>query len=716
MKRKTIIIAIAIVAIVITGSLVSTLTSAQRFGTIETTNWKDDAQTVISIPVEAGTFAYDNLDRDEAMPHGPNSISLTDEGNVLVGNWVDNTATEMLLSGEVTNKVKFEEATAINDVRKFEGRYYALDRTADGTHVVSDIGEKTKTEKNAFRFSAIDASANVGEIATADLEGRERALGSVSKRQRPDKITVSPGHAFEADANVLKVWRGKTLIARWSAKRSIAETRLLGSLENGDFFVVAYEMIGTDRILFDQRVLHFAVNGNLIDMARVPQDQYYNIANDAALAADGNVYVLMPQEKSLDIIRLNFKVNLTELETVVSAVVDDQPATKALALTLPSVTRQQIESTANYYFNTSTYIPASRVTGACRVKPSYITGAGNYTRVPYSWGGFDSPADFSNKMNSTTVYLAGHNAGYYSSCPVQPAGTDCSGAVGQLWRNPGHPFSTRDVVGTYAQVINWTQLRKGDALNYAGRHIFVYVWESTGNYVNTWEATGDSGANGMLAWQRTWSDARNYQPVRYNGLSITNPTARISAISSYGVQYENSSGNYNVSPGGSVVFTFDAARSSANVGSVDSWVWKINGTQVSTASRFNFTLGRGVHTVSLTITNSDGGTSATSLIIAVNEVQIIVRPTISSYSWNSTPTANVYFNGTVNGTNFVVGSTRLFFCNSSNTCYEQPSSLISVSSTTRLTVSNVRLAQGYWTMFARNAAGDSPRSSSFYVR
>ena len=221
----------------------------------------------------------------------------------------------------------------------------------------------------------------------------------------------------------------------------------------------------------------------------------------------------------------------------------------------------------------------------------------------------------------------------------------------------------------------------------------------------------------MLAWQRSWSDVRNYQPVRYNGLAVTNPTARMSAISSHGIQWENSTGTYQVSPGGSIVFTFDAARSSANVGSIDGWTWKINGTQVRAGvSRFNYTLGRGSHDVSLSVTNTDGGTSTTSLRIIVNEVQIIVRPTISGYSWSSTPTANVYFSGTVYGTNFVVGGTRLFFCNPSITCYEQPNSLVSVSSSTRLIVSNVRLSRGYWTMFARNAAGDSPRSSSFYVR
>ena len=651
------------------------------------------------------------------MPHGPNSIFFTDEGNVLVGNWVDNTATELSLTGDVLTKVKFDEATAINDVRKFNGRYYAIDRTAEGTQVVSDVGERTKTERTTFRFSASDGSANVGEIATADLEGKERALDR-SKRQRPDNLTVSPGRPFDAEANLLKVWRGKTLIAEWKAVNPIAETRLLGSLTNGDFYVVVYEMIGSDRILFDHRVLHFNTNGDLIEMARVPQDQYYNVANDAALAADGSVYILMPREKNMDVIRLNFRSELPDVTLPEPKGDLVEPEAEAAAVSLPSTTRAQIETVANNYFTTSTYVPASRVTGTCRVKPSYITGAGNYASVPYSWGGSDLPLDFANKMGGSTIVLAGHAAGYYSSCNVRPAGADCSGAVGQLWKNPAHPFSTSDVLSAgYASVIDWTQLWKGDALNRAGRHIFAYVSGSYGNSFSTWEATADPGTHRMLAWSRSWSDVRNYQPIRYYGLSVTNPTARMSAISTYGVQWENSTGTYQVSPGGSVVFTFDADRSSANAGSIDGWTWKINGTQVRTGvSRFNYTLARGTHDVSLAVTNTNGGISTTWLRIIVKEVQIIVRPTIASYSWTSTPTANVYFGGTVYGTNFVVGGTRLFFCNSSNICYEQPNSLVSVANATRLAVSNVRLARGYWTMFARNAAGDSARSSSFYVQ
>jgi hypothetical protein len=48
-------------------------------------------------------------------------------------------------------------------------------------------------------------------------------------------------------------------------------------------------------------------------------------------------------------------------------------------------------------------------------------------------------------------------------------------------------------------------------------------------------------------------------------------------------------------------------------------------------------------------------------------------PTINSFSWASTPMINQNFSGRINGTNFVVGGSQVFFCIAgSNTCYQQP--------------------------------------------
>jgi hypothetical protein len=92
------------------------------------------------------------------------------------------------------------------------------------------------------------------------------------------------------------------------------------------------------------------------------------------------------------------------------------------------------------------------------------------------------------------------------------------------------------------------------------------------------------------------------------------------------------------------------------------------------------------------------------------------RPTVTGYSWSSTPRADQSFGGTINGTGFVSGSTQVYFCLSgTNSCYQHPSSGVSVNSSTRLSVSNVRLDSGAWQFYVRTSAGQSDRSSSFAV-
>ena len=92
------------------------------------------------------------------------------------------------------------------------------------------------------------------------------------------------------------------------------------------------------------------------------------------------------------------------------------------------------------------------------------------------------------------------------------------------------------------------------------------------------------------------------------------------------------------------------------------------------------------------------------------------RPTVTNYSWSSTPRADQTFGGTIDGTGFVNGSTQVWFCLSgTNSCYQHPSAGVTVNSSTRLTVSNVRLDSGAWQFYVKTSAGQSDRSSSFAV-
>lgn len=108
------------------------------------------------------------------------------------------------------------------------------------------------------------------------------------------------------------------------------------------------------------------------------------------------------------------------------------------------------------------------------------------------------------------------------------------------------------------------------------------------------------------------------------------------------------------------------------------------------------------------------GQSARSTVFTVQAAPL---PTITGYTWSTTPKANQPFSGTISGTGFVSGGTQVWFCvNGSTTCYQHPAAGITVSSSTSLGVSGVNLGAGTWQFFVRTAAGQSVRSTAFTVQ
>src|SRR5205085_4920605 len=91
-------------------------------------------------------------------------------------------------------------------------------------------------------------------------------------------------------------------------------------------------------------------------------------------------------------------------------------------------------------------------------------------------------------------------------------------------------------------------------------------------------------------------------------------------------------------------------------------------------------------------------------------------PTISGYTWNTTPRANQPFSGTITGTGFISGIQVWFCVNGSSTCYQQPSAGVSLNSLTCLSVTNVNFSSGSWQIYVQTSAGQSARSSAFTVQ
>ncbi|MFZ1701155.1 MAG: hypothetical protein WBO10_17295 [Pyrinomonadaceae bacterium] len=90
-------------------------------------------------------------------------------------------------------------------------------------------------------------------------------------------------------------------------------------------------------------------------------------------------------------------------------------------------------------------------------------------------------------------------------------------------------------------------------------------------------------------------------------------------------------------------------------------------------------------------------------------------PKITGFNWTPAPKSNQPFGGSISGTDFVVG-TRLIFCVvGTSTCRTHPAANVTFASSSRLNISNVKLAAGRWQFYVQTPEGPSAKSNVFNV-
>ena len=98
------------------------------------------------------------------------------------------------------------------------------------------------------------------------------------------------------------------------------------------------------------------------------------------------------------------------------------------------------------------------------------------------------------------------------------------------------------------------------------------------------------------------------------------PTAGFTMSAQEKTAYENETLNLTVASGQTVSVSFSASRSSDSDGSIASYKWSINGTEVSTSRDFSYSLGEGTHQIYLEVLDNQGASDAVgaSIIITSN--------------------------------------------------------------------------------------------------
>jgi hypothetical protein len=324
-----------------------------------------------------------------------------------------------------------------------------------------------------------------------------------------------------------------------------AEKEYLGQSANGDRFFRVGEFAGDaeGNMYVDVTIQRFRQDGSFSGMARVPvREQYIPVESNDGIAFDastGSIYVLVPRPSGASIRQLKLVEHLEPLPPIV------RPATSTSvgrAATYSIGTGTMIK-TSNSYCNAGTvWVPASAVpndsTTTGRTSPSlwYMSTSGGYYGVPYSFGGFDTLANFATHMSQATaanhykagdvdttqqIFTTGMEASQWTGQPY--FGVDCSGFVSRCWG-----LQTKE--GT-TSLLNYvspnfpTTLQQGDIMDKSGTHVRMYVDSATSPSSSAYYIYAESYGDPYGPWIHTYriSDqvSQGYVQYRYGGAAWT---------------------------------------------------------------------------------------------------------------------------------------------------------------------------------------------------
>lgn len=150
--------------------------------------------------------------------------------------------------------------------------------------------------------------------------------------------------------------------------------------------------------------------------------------------------------------------------------------------------------------------------------PHYVNGPGNYSFMPYCWGGFSSQSQFKTglsnggRVGNIDCDSSGHVSNTY--------GLDCSGFVSRCWGQTSK-YGTSTIGGISSNLSSYSELKRGDALLLAGSHImlFDHFDTSSGDCI-VYESTLYSDFDRVSYTVRPMSylSSNGYVAIRYDGI------------------------------------------------------------------------------------------------------------------------------------------------------------------------------------------------------
>lgn len=144
--------------------------------------------------------------------------------------------------------------------------------------------------------------------------------------------------------------------------------------------------------------------------------------------------------------------------------------------------------------------------------------------IPYMWGGFDTPAEFDQKITqgyyAGDVYTSAKRAKLKNGVSSETCGVDCSGFISRCWRLD-QPYSTRELASLCSQLASFKELKAGDIVNKHNVHVLLFDhWIDQNKTTFMAYETGSAPTWKVLRHKIAVNYVKNlgYLPYRYKGI------------------------------------------------------------------------------------------------------------------------------------------------------------------------------------------------------
>jgi hypothetical protein len=317
---------------------------------------------LFSISVGPDGVRYQGVGSPDAQITGPDALVVLPDRNFIVADLLDNRLLRYDPSGKRLEAFELSSLDVVNvsDLAAHGADLYLLEVSSNTSPVrcrvnrLSAVGDSGW--KLAQRYEIPPGVCTEGGLSGIFVDGAGRLLVEVAggsqvylladtaqemsgtaeptRSRSPTSLELADGYSYFGQ--IYRVQNGQPGVnPRYQAGEVTVQTalshglggfRFLDAFSDGHSYLIRNDVVDDQAVRVDQTVSDIGPDGIQQRVARFPvAESLYYIYRNLAVGPDGSVYGLLPREKTLDVIRLDFLPNLpplipTAAEPVISVV------------------------------------------------------------------------------------------------------------------------------------------------------------------------------------------------------------------------------------------------------------------------------------------------------------------------------------------------------------------------------------------------------------